>query len=575
MKAALRHLWIVGALLGAAPAPARAQPPPGPSEEPEARAGSTEPASEPEREGGSPTGVDETPSDEETPSDDATPGDEETPSDDATSSDESAEVESTDGEGEDDAEDAGLRFRGRISGEYQHRFVMLSDFPLEPLPRTEPEATGRYGANAWGEQWLRLEGELRLEPILRLYGEVDLLWGVAYGDLAVGQSPAAWTREEYGYPGIRLRQLYLEWLTPIGLIRVGQQAFSWGLGIISNGGGTAPPFGDARFGDLVRRILFATRPAGRDSPFTIAVAGDWVGWDLSADFEGRQDLAYQGVVAAYYEEDDDRLGGYVAYRNQTNRLDDELSVFVGDLFAELHFAEPSGGNLRVAFELAYVRGTTSFARTVEHPVQDVEQLLAVAQLGRTSTHIDVILEGGYTSGDSNAEDGFLGRGTMDPDHRVGLILFPEILSAMTARSAHLASSPELFARPSRGVELLPTNGGVSGAFYFFPYAMWRPLPWIEGRVGAVLAWASTDVVDTFNQRARSRNTNYRGGDPALRDLGVELDGSVLLHGPIAEGVVLSGGVEGGVFFPGHAFDDAAGDPMEPVGQLRLRLGIRY
>ena len=34
-------------------------------------------------------------------------------------------------------------------------------------------------------------------------------------------------------------------------------------------------------------------------------------------------------------------------------------------------------------------------------------------------------------------------------------------------------------------------------------------------------------------------------------------------------------IEGGVFFPGRAFDDAEGNPMDPVGLLRLRLGIRY
>ena len=472
-------------------------------------------------------------------------------------------------------EEEELRFGASINGEYRHRFIAMSDIPLQPLPRTTVEETGRYGANYWGEQWLRVGGELRLEPILRLVGQVDALWGVAYGDTAIGQGPAAWTREEYGYPGIRLRQLYLEWLTPIGLLRVGQQAFSWGLGIIANGGDTPPPFGDYRYGDLVRRILFATKPAGQDSPFAIAIAADWVAWDLIADYEGRDDLAFQGVLGASYDDGTQRIGGYVAYRNQTNRLDDTLSIFVGDLYAQLRFDEPSGGQVRLAFEVAYIRGTTTYQRTPEIPEQEVEQLLAIAQVGHTSDHLDVIFEGGYASGDSNAEDAFQRRGTIDPDHRVGLILFPEVLAAMTARAAALASSPETFGRPARGIELLPTNGGVSGAYYFFPYAMWRPLDWLEGRLGMVLAWASTDFADPYNQRSRSSNQNFRGGDATRRDLGVEFDGSVLLHGPIAEGIVLSGGVEGGVFFPGRAFDDANGNPMDPVGLLRLRLGIRY
>ncbi|HJL20360.1 MAG TPA: hypothetical protein RMH99_32130 [Sandaracinaceae bacterium LLY-WYZ-13_1] len=452
---------------------------------------------------------------------------------------------------------------------------MLSDIPLTPLPRTDPAETGELGQSFYGVQWLRLQGELRLDPVLRLVGETDLLWGVAYGDLAQGTSAAAWPRDEYGYPGLRLRQLYLEWRTPIGLLRVGQMAFSWGLGIVSNGGSDPPVFGDYRYGDLVRRILFATKPAGEDSPFTVAVAGDWVAWDLIADFDGRGDLAFQGLVAAFYEREEDRLGAYVAYRNQTNELDDTLEVFVGDVFGELHFDEPSGGQILVAAEAAYIRGTTTIPRTLAHPEQDVEQLLFVGQLGRESRHLDVVLEGGYASGDSNPEDAIQSRATFDPDHRVGLILFPEVLAMMSARSATLARSPDLFGRPARGSELLPTNGGVSGAYYFFPYATWRPLDWIEGRLGAVVAWSATDVVDPYAQRARSRSVNYRGGDPSRRDLGLELDGAVLLHGPLAEGVRLSGGVEGGVLFPGRAFDDAAGNPMDPVGMVRLRLGIGY
>ena len=218
---------------------------------------------------------------------------------------------------------------------------------------------------------------------------------------------------------------------------------------------------------------------------------------------------------------------------------------------------------------------TTVTRTAAEPQHDVEQLMAVARVGRVSPHLDVVFEGGYASGDSNAEDAFQRRGTMDPDHRVGLILFPEVLAAMSARSAALASSPDTFGRPGRGAELLPTNGGVSGAYYLFPYVKWRPLDWLEARFATVVGWASTDVADPYAQRARSRSQNYRGGDPTRRDLGLELDGSVLLHGPLGAGIVVSGGVEGGVLFPGHAFDNAAGEMMDPVGMLRVRFGIEY
>jgi hypothetical protein len=496
--------------------------------------------------------------------------------------------------------DDGLAVRARIGGTYQLRGNAMSDLPLRaPVDGSLPSELGQ---NYWGEQWLRLRAEVSLAerrdaegnpiPLLRLVGETDLLFGVAFGELAVGTRPAAWGRDAFGYPGIRLRHLYLEWISDVGVLRVGQMGFSWGLGIVANDGATPPPFGDARFGDLVRRVLFATRPFGASSPLHLAIAADWVAWDLLADFDrpcaqpglsggtgftGCGDLAFQSVVAAYYEEGENRLGGYVAYRHQDNHVADDLRVFAVDLFGRFVTPEPSGGSFFVAAEGALFLGSTSMTRTVERPRADVQQLLVAAQLGRTGTHFDLTFEGGYASGDSNPEDGVERRATMDPDHRVGLVLFPEVLAMMSARAAFLAEDPTLGGRPPRGSALIPTNGGVSGAFYFFPHLAWRPLEWMEVRLGGVLAFASADVVDPYAQRLESRTVNVRGGDPTQRDLGVEVDAAVRMHGALSAetGVELEGGLEGGVLFPGRAFDDAMGVRMGEVGLVRARVGLRY
>jgi hypothetical protein len=473
-------------------------------------------------------------------------------------------------------------FYARVGGEYQVRGNALSDVPLTPIP-SRP-GSGTLGQNAWAEQWLRLRGEAGFRDRIRLVGSLDLLWGVAFGDLAIGTTPAAWPRDAYGYPGLRLRHLYLDWRSPIGIVRVGQMGFSWGLGLVANDGETPPPFGDYRFGDLVRRILFATRPFGESSPIAVAVATDWVAWDLVADAdrpcrrEGQShcgDTALQGVLATWYEQGDDRLGGYVAYRHQTNYLGDTLEIFVLDLYGRWHAPEPTGGRLFVAAEGAVITGVTSMTRTVERPSADVQQLLAAVQIGRTHRELDLVLEGGYASGDSNPEDGVERRATFDPDHRIGLVLFPEVIAWHTARSAHLAQDPDLAGRPARGSELLPTHGGVSGAFYLFGWGVWRPAPFFEARLGAVLGWASSDVVDPWRLRAESRAAGFRGGDPARRDLGLELDAALLLHGDLGNGIGISGGLEGGILFPGRAFDDAEGRAMGEVGLARARLGLRY
>lgn len=462
-----------------------------------------------------------------------------------------------------------------LGGEYRLRLNAMDDVPLRPLPRTDPAQTGRTGQNVWGEQWLRLRGDVAFTPNVRVVGQMDVLHGIAFGDLAMGVSPEARLRSEYGYPGVRLRWLYLDWETPIGLLRVGQMGFSWGLGMVANDGDTPTVFGDYLYGDIVRRVMLATRPLGRRVPFVIAVGGDWVVRDQIADYDRRDELAFQGILASYYGEGENRVGAYGVYRWQENTLSDTLGAVFVDVFARWGFRDRRGARWFAAVEAAYAGGSTTYARTVERPEQTIQQLMAVLQVGRNSPKLDVVLEGGFASGDSNTEDAVQSRATIDPDHRVGLILFPEVMASQSARAAYLAQDPTIGARPPRGSELLPTNGGVSGAGYLFPYAIFRPKPWLELRLGGVFAWATTNVVDPFVQRAYSRSENYRGGASTNRDLGVEVDGAVLLQHAIATNLVLSGGVEGGIFVAGSAFDDAAGQSMGPLGLVRVRLGLRY
>lgn len=463
----------------------------------------------------------------------------------------------------------------RIGAEYRVRFNAMSAIPLRPLARTAASSTDHLGQNTWGNQWLRLRGEAVFLENLKLTAQMDVVNGVAFGDLAFGVTPQALRTDEYGYPGVRFRYLYLDWETPIGLLRVGQMGFSWGLGMVANDGDTPTVFGDYRFGDIVRRVMLATRPLGRRHPFVVALGGDWVASDLLADYERRDELAFQGILAAYWGEGQNRVGAYGVYRWQENRLADTLSAFFVDVYARWGFRDRRGGWNFAALEAAFATGSTTYARTADRPEQAVRQFMAVLQLGRKSPTWDVVLEGGYASGDSNTEDAVQSRATIDPDHRVGLILFPEVLAANTARAAHIARDPALSARPSRGSELIPTNGGVAGATYLFPYGIFRPLPWLEVRVGAVLAFSTTDVADPYAQSALSRTVNWRGGSAASRDLGFEVDGAVLVNHRLVDDLNFTGGVEGGVFLPGGAFADQNGQTMDPIGLLRLRLGLRY
>ncbi len=476
----------------------------------------------------------------------------------------------------------------RITGEYRLRFNFLGDVPLFTIARTGyPD---RLGQNWWIDQWLRLGGSLSWGGTLKLVAELDLAHGMVAGEEAQGVSAAARPRDAdplFPRGVVEPRQFYLQWLSPVGQLRVGLQTSHWGLGILANDGAHEQPFGDYRFGDRVFRLLFATKPLGRASDFYVALLGDVVYDDLIATWsEGER--ALQGTVAAFYRKGEGReertVGFYGVYRDQRRDaldrgrslgFDERLRVGVADVYARWTWDEPSGGTLFAAFEGAYVFGETNLTRTSERDVFAVRQFIAAGQFGRLGDTWDVVLEAGYASGDSNAEDDVQRRGSMDPDHRVGLVLFPELMAAQTARAATLARSEELFARPQPGTDLLPTDGGVAGAWYLFPYASWRPMPWLDARLGAVWARASAPVTDPFRQRAYSRSVNFQGGDPNQRDLGLEVDGALLARFKLQHGIVASGGVEGGVLFPGRAFDDAAGGAMGPLGMVRLRAGLRF
>jgi hypothetical protein len=164
---------------------------------------------------------------------------------------------------------------------------------------------------------------------------------------------------------------------------------------------------------------------------------------------------------------------------------------------------------------------------------------------------------------------------MDQNHNVGLVLFDHVLAWKTARSATIAADPAISARPAPGLEFAPSEGGIFGASYVNPTVVVRPRPWVDLKGGVVIAQATADVVDPFQVGARGNYANYEGGDESATDLGVELDAGADFRIDIAHTVIVNVGAEGGVLFPGGAFDDAAGGRMRNQYLLNAKLGLSY
>ncbi len=495
---------------------------------------------------------------------------------------------------------------GFVHGEWELRFDALSAIPLPPLPG-QPD-TDSLGQQLYASQWFRLRGELGLRPHLRLVVHADLLRGVLFGDAAQGIAPSAWRRDrrigfdgdagcarearcERQSAGFLLRQLYLAWNTRAGELRVGQQGFHWGLGIAANDGDQRPFFGDAHFGDLVQRVSFVGRPLGPRHPLSVGVAADLIFDEGPFDLR-RGDVLAQGVASVLWQRGEGApitaaaggtratvigreraLGAFVAVRSGSDRSGARLDLATVDVYARWDLREPGGGRVFAAFEGAYTFGSTELALSPIRTRERVAQLVWAAQLGRSSDHLDVLLELGHASGDARANDGVQRRGVFDGDHRVGLLLFPEVLNWLTARA--VASALPMAGDDARALALVPSSGGVAGATYLAPTILWRPKAWIELRLGAVVARTSGPQVDLVADRLGLARRNWRGGDASQRDLGLELDAALLLSTELRDRVTLTGGVEGGVLFAGRALDDAFGVPLGGISLVRARVGLRF
>ncbi len=484
----------------------------------------------------------------------------------------------------------------------------LSNIPLATTPgRTEPATLGQ---NEYLEMWFRFRPEVSIGNSFRIVSQFDVARGLLVGDstqqVELSRDSRSTSLSPFTNGAFDLRWLYAEWNSPIGVIRVGQQGSHWGLGIVANDGNHPQVFGDYRMGDISERIAFATRPFGRSSDVVLALAGDLIYRDrlarlfptdiaISRGVDGGMqnmqlggDTVWQAVLSVFYQDhacvndcERRRVGLYGAYRDWTNRLPgrsgDYLRAGVIDVYAHWDWATPDGlARLFAGTELVGIIGRTNFARNPEWSAQDIFQFGGAVELGvERADRYRITLAGGYASGDSNPLDGAQRRMTFNPDFRVGLIMFPELLAWQTARSASIAVDNRIVGVPTPGADLVPTSGGVANAVYFNPTAVLNFNRWIDARAGVVVGASSTDMVDPIQPTIYGSARNYRGGSARARDLGLELDLAVMGRYPIGGGLFINGGVQGGVMFPGHAFDDALGHAMPPVGLVRVLAGLSY
>jgi hypothetical protein len=488
-----------------------------------------------------------------------------------------------------------------LRGEYQLRYRAMSDLRLQ-APVRHPEAQ-TLGQNQYFYHWLRLHARFSFKDKVSLVAQIDVPRGLIVGDTTRYVDAARDSLSEAKWAEVHPRYLYLEYDSPIGIFRVGQQGSHWGMGLLANDGDHPTLFGDYQRGSLSERLLFATTPFGKGSPLSVAVAGDIVFQDQTADLVQDHDRAFQGVLALLYTTKPAEVGFYGVIRHQERDhqavdeltpYTDKLTVGVLDLTGKFNVPVPGAPAFAYGqFEAAMILGSTSFVRgaftrpidpTQKRDDEIVRSFGAAALLG--ATHVngsgkdawgDIVgeIEAGYASGDADGNDGITKRFTFDANHRVGLVLFNQVLAWKTARAATIAQDPDVVARAAPGLSLLPSKGGVFGAEYVNARMVFRPRRWLDLKTGVVIAQTSADLVDPYHQGALGNIASYDGGDVRRHDLGLELDLGAAVRIPVDTTATVQAGVEGGVLFPGHAFDDSAGGRLANQYLVNLALGLQF
>lgn len=464
-----------------------------------------------------------------------------------------------------------------IHGTYWLHYNRVSDFALDELGTLD-------GMKWYIDNRLRIQPTLHPTKTLKIVGEFDALTGQIAGDTTmVGAAVLLQPRSaNRGYKQADFRQAYLEWKTPIGLWRVGQMTSTWGLGMLANGGeDRESKFYDSRFGDLVDRVIFATKPAAlfTDAKWAqdlyLALGFDSVYRDEYANVRDG-DRAYEAIAALFYKTKKDYLGVYIAYRNQTYDKGDKLKVTAFDLYGHKFF-DFGWSNLKIAFEGTALVGTTNHVVFLRSP--DEVSIQAYGFIQRTTWNIKKAglttqLELGFASGDKDPSDGTVRSFSFDPDYHVGMILFPDVMARMSARATDRISDPNLVQTPPKGYDMAATNGAITNALYIAPSVTWRAYKGLSMTALVLIATAPAPVYSPYNTAANGGfPRSYRGSTGQF--LGTEIDYGLTWKLPLSNYLNVAIGGDLGMLVPGSAFDTANGGKLGNVYKARARFDLIF
>ncbi len=377
------------------------------------------------------------------------------------------------------------------------------------------------------------------------------------------------------------RNLYAQWQSPVGLLRVGLQTSDWGLGLIANDGARDDDyfFGQSFGGDRVFRALFATAPLRPvDGPdwlddLFVIVGADTVYRDDNADWRAG-DRAYQFVGSLMWDDDTSSLGAYGAYRNQTDRDDSTLNVLALDIAGDHRWTSGNEAwQFRVAAEAVYLHGETTRADTdvVGQPLAvDAAGAAAHLNVKHIESSLGLQLRTGFASGDANPRGNSLHRFRFDPNYRAGLLLFDHHLPAWSQHSVDGAEDELRLRDTPRGIDNLVESGAITNTLYVHPVVLWDTfnddLTLALGFLAAFTHKPIRDLLATFESGGEL--VGVAGSESPGRTMGWESQLGIRYRSVAIGEIELEYRAEAAFLIPGHAFDDAGGNRDTPTSLIR-------
>ncbi|MGM0578678.1 MAG: hypothetical protein ACQEXJ_23335 [Myxococcota bacterium] len=468
-------------------------------------------------------------------------------------------------------------------GWLRYRHVQMSDFPLGPAGPDHGQAV---------RDLLRLAGGGTLYLTREFWGRVTV--EVADGQILGNDSPVTGDYPGTFFRNVPLRdQVFLrEGLiqVPIGLgvVKVGRMPLHWGMGLVVNDGeGRDAPFAESYGGDIVNGVHADVLPL---LPFIRGRAAHAVRLRLDVGLIERDewtdrldgDVGARFGGALLWEEPNLEAGLLAVRRNIRRDGGDQIVQSVVDLAARWRRALSERWTLEVSAEVAAMSGHTNLETSddgEEAPEGRISGYGAAARLAfveeREAGDVVWSLETGVASGDDTPLDGRDESFRFDPAHEVGMILFGDVLSRVSARGHRDLARRVDDPRDARRTGVQPTAGGVRGAAYLAPDVRATFCHGcLELRLGSVLAVTTEEMVDPAAAWA-GEPASWYGDEPRGGLLGWEVDAGASLGLPL-ETPRMSVGSDYGVFVPGAALD-GPGDEDGPgvVHQWRVRADIGW